>query len=98
VGAELVAPVVSDAARDANVTDERGVNGRARSLTKVADLRLLRVAIRAWESEDAATLDLLTLLVEGEVAFVRRRDRGERVGGASSLQARSLSGVRGTGR
>jgi rhamnulokinase len=62
VGVELDEPVVSDAAREANFTNEGGVDGRVRFLHNVTGLWLLSEAVRTWEAEDGATIDLPALL------------------------------------
>lgn len=61
VGVELDAPVLSDAARDANCTNEGGVDGRVRFLKNVSGLWLLSESVRTWE-RDGASLDLEALL------------------------------------
>lgn len=48
VGLELPAPVVTDAARVANFTNEIGVEGRTRFLRNVGGLWLLQECMRAW--------------------------------------------------
>jgi rhamnulokinase len=62
VGVELDEPVVTDAAREANFTNEGGVDGRVRFLHNVTGLWLLSESIRAWEAEDGAAIDLPQLL------------------------------------
>jgi rhamnulokinase len=62
VGVELDEPVVSDAAREANFTNEGGVDGRVRFLHNVTGLWLLSEAVRTWEAEDGAAIDLPSLL------------------------------------
>ncbi|MEN0022838.1 MAG: rhamnulokinase family protein [Microbacterium sp.] len=62
VGVELAEPVLTDAARAANFTHERGVDGRYRFLHNVTGLWLLSETVRAWESEDDAAIDLPSLL------------------------------------
>ncbi|ALX65670.1 rhamnulokinase [Microbacterium sp. XT11] len=62
VGVELAEPVLTDAAREANFTNERGVDGRVRFLHNVTGLWLLSETVRAWEAEDAAPIDLPALL------------------------------------
>lgn len=62
VGLELDAPIVTDAAREANFTNERGVDGRVRFLHNVTGLWLLSETVRAWEREDGAPMDLPDLL------------------------------------
>lgn len=62
VGVELDEPVVTDAAREANFTNEGGVDGRVRFLHNVTGLWLLSETVRAWEAEDGAAIDLGELL------------------------------------
>ncbi|MFD5213639.1 rhamnulokinase family protein [Microbacterium sp. NPDC058345] len=64
VGLELAAPVLSDAAREANFTNELGVDGRIRFLHNVTGLWLLSETIRAWEAQDGAAIDLPALLAD----------------------------------
>ncbi|MGN6221740.1 MAG: rhamnulokinase [Microbacterium sp.] len=64
VGVELDAPVVSDEAREANFTNEGGVDGRVRFLHNVTGLWLLSEAVRTWEAEDGARIDLPALLAD----------------------------------
>ncbi|GAA5206308.1 rhamnulokinase [Microbacterium kyungheense] len=64
VGVELDEPVVSDEARAANFTNEGGVDGRVRFLHNVTGLWLLSEAVRTWEAEDGAAIDLPALLAE----------------------------------
>ena len=52
VGVELADPVVTDAARVANFTNEGGVDGRTRFLTNVMGTWILSEALRAWDRED----------------------------------------------
>ncbi|WP_166982406.1 rhamnulokinase [Paramicrobacterium fandaimingii] len=62
VGVELEHPVLSDAAREANFTNEGGVDGRVRFLHNVMGLWLLSESVRAWEAESAQAIDLAALL------------------------------------
>jgi rhamnulokinase len=48
VGVELDAPVLSDASREANFTNERGVDGTIRYLRNVMGLWLLSESLRWW--------------------------------------------------
>jgi rhamnulokinase len=64
VGLELDEPVLTDAARAANFTNELGVDGRIRFLHNVTGLWLLSETIRAWEDEDGVAIDLPGLLAE----------------------------------
>lgn len=61
VGVELEQPVTTDAARDANFTNEGGVDGRVRFLHNVMGLWLLSESVRWWE-RDGETIDLPGLL------------------------------------
>lgn len=61
VGVELDGPVLTEASRDANFTNEGGVDGRVRFLHNVMGLWLLSESMRVWETEDAS-LDLVSLL------------------------------------
>ncbi|MBF4583489.1 rhamnulokinase [Curtobacterium sp. VKM Ac-2865] len=61
VGVELDAPVLTDAARAANCTNEGGVDGRVRFLKNVSGLWLLSESVRTWERDDS-TIDLEALL------------------------------------
>lgn len=61
VGVELEAPVLSDAARDANCTNEGGVDGRVRFLKNVSGLWLLSESVRTWE-RGGERIDLEALL------------------------------------
>lgn len=84
VGLEVPEPIVSDAARAANFTNEGGVDGQVRFLHNVTGLWLLSETIRAWEAEDGAVVDLPALLAEAA-----RVDRPERLfdAGDPSLSA-----------
>lgn len=64
VGLELSEPVVTDAAREANFTNELGVDGRVRFLHNVTGLWLLSETIRSWEAVDGAAISLPELLAE----------------------------------
>ena len=62
VGLELDAPVLTDASREANFTNEGGVDGRVRFLHNVMGLWLLSESVRTWERESGTSIDLPTLL------------------------------------
>jgi rhamnulokinase len=49
VGVELDAPVLTAASREANFTNERGVDGRTRFLRNVGGFWLLQESMRSWE-------------------------------------------------
>lgn len=79
VGLELSDPVLTDAAREANFTHERGVDGRYRFLHNVTGLWLLSETVREWEASDGAPIDLPELLaaasaVTGEVPLFDAND------------------------
>lgn len=61
VGVELGAPILSEAGRQANFTNELGVDGRIRYLRNVMGLWLLQELVRAWEVEDGK-LDFAALM------------------------------------
>ncbi|MGY4859073.1 rhamnulokinase [Cryobacterium sp. AP23] len=63
VGVELPAPVLTEASRAANFTNEGGVDGRVRYLRNVMGLWLLSESIRGWE-RDGEPIDLAALLAE----------------------------------
>jgi len=52
VGLELDAPVLNEAARAANFTNELGVDGRVRFLRNVGGLWLLQECLRSWGRDD----------------------------------------------
>ncbi|TDW71125.1 rhamnulokinase [Kribbella pratensis] len=52
VGLELDAPVLTDAAREANFTNEGGVDGRIRFLRNVMGLWILQECQRVWGDDD----------------------------------------------
>ena len=68
VGLELLSPVLTEAARDANFTNEAGVDGRVRFLRNVGGLWLLQECLRSGGRDDLGAL----LAAAGEV-------RGRRV-------------------
>lgn len=78
VGVETERPVVSDAARAANFTNEGGVDGRTRFLHNVMGLWLLSESIRVWnEAGGLVTLDRLLEqagAVEGRVPIFDTND------------------------
>ncbi|RXZ48254.1 rhamnulokinase [Agromyces binzhouensis] len=78
VGVELEHPVTTDAAREANFTNEGGVDGRVRFLHNVMGLWLLSESVRWWE-RDGERVELPGLLaaaasVTGEVAVFDAND------------------------
>ncbi|WP_026851837.1 rhamnulokinase [Glaciibacter superstes] len=67
VGVELERPVLTEASRRANFTNEGGVDGRIRFLHNVMGLWLLSESVRTWE-QGGESIDLPTLL--GQAAAV----------------------------
>jgi len=63
VGVELEAPILSEASRQANFTNEGGVDGRVRYLRNVMGLWLLSESILTWKRAGAAS-NLTSLLSE----------------------------------
>jgi rhamnulokinase len=62
VGLELEEPVMSEAARLENFTNEAGVDGRIRFLKNVSGLWLLNESVRTWELASGASVELAPLL------------------------------------
>ena len=61
VGVEVAGPVTSEAAREANFSNELGVDGTVRFLRNVMGLWLLQECVRTWERTDGP-VDLDALL------------------------------------
>jgi rhamnulokinase len=100
VGVELDEPVVTDAARRANFTNEGGVDGRVRFLHNVTGLWLLSETVRAWEAEDGAAIDLAGLLdaaasVDADVALFDAND--PRLSAPGDMPARIAAVIEETG-
>ncbi|MBI4942526.1 MAG: rhamnulokinase [Actinobacteria bacterium] len=55
VGVELAAPVLTDASRAANFTNEGGVDGRVRYLRNVMGLWVLSESLRTWDRQGSPT-------------------------------------------
>ncbi len=70
VGVELERPVLTEASRLANFTNEGGVDGRIRFLHNVMGLWLLSETVRTWE-RDGATIDLPELLEQAAAVPAR---------------------------
>jgi rhamnulokinase len=64
VGVELEAPVLTEASRLANFTNESGVDGRIRYLHNVMGLWLLSESVRSWEAQGGTPIHLPGLLAE----------------------------------
>lgn len=63
VGVELERPVLTEASRAANFTNEGGVDGRTRFLHNVMGLWLLSESVRTWE-RSGETIDLPGLIAQ----------------------------------
>jgi len=66
VGVELDAPVLTEASRAANFSNELGVDGTVRYLRNVMGLWLLQECVREWAVEDGSGPDLAALLAEAD--------------------------------
>lgn len=71
VGVELTQPVLSDASRTANFTNELGVDGTVRYLRNVMGLWVLSECLRTW-AEAGNDVDLAELLTEAARLPARR--------------------------
>jgi rhamnulokinase len=71
VGVETAAPVITDAGRAANFSNELGVDGTVRFLRNVMGLWLLQESVRTWERAGSPA-DLARLLAEAEQVPARR--------------------------
>jgi rhamnulokinase len=69
VGVELEAPVLTERSRQANFTNEGGVDGRIRYLRNVMGLWLLQESLRTWERERPAAAPDLNGLLERAAAL-----------------------------
>jgi rhamnulokinase len=63
VGVELDRPVLTEESREANFTNEGGVDGKIRYLRNVMGMWLLSESIRTWERE-GQSVELTTLLAQ----------------------------------
>src|SRR5512132_188332 len=70
VGVELDRPVLTGDSRDANFTNEGGVDGKIRYLRNVMGLWLLSECIRSWE-KDRLSVELTKLLDEAAAVSTR---------------------------
>jgi len=75
VGVELESPVLTDASRLANFTNEGGVDGRVRFLHNVMGLWLLSESVRSWEAEGGA-IDLPALIAAASAVSAVPFDAG----------------------
>jgi len=90
LGLELPEPVLSDAARDATLTNERGIDGTTRLLKNVMGLWLLEESRHAWDDASYEELHRLAAEAEPDVplfdpdddAFLRPGDMPARIAAA----------------
>jgi rhamnulokinase len=68
-GLELSAPVLTDASREANFTNEAGIDGTVRYLRNVTGLWLFQECVRAWDAPPLAPL-LAAAAAERPLRFV----------------------------
>ncbi|MDG2025952.1 MAG: rhamnulokinase [Acidimicrobiales bacterium] len=102
VGLELDSPVLTDAARQANFTNEAGVDGRTRFLRNVGGLWLLQECLREWGRDDldallaaAAALPRGGPLVDADNdAFIPPGDMPERVATSAGRELTEAETVR----
>ncbi|NDZ81936.1 rhamnulokinase, partial [Streptomyces sp. SID10853] len=86
-GLELDAPVLSEASRAANFTNELGIDGTVRYLRNIMGLWLLQECLRAWGSPQLAPLlrdagdapPLRSVVDAGDVAFLAPGRMPERI-------------------
>ena len=75
VGVELEGPVLTEASRLANFTNEGGVDGRVRFLHNVMGLWLLSESVHSWEAEGRA-IDLPSLIAAASAVCTGPFDAG----------------------
>jgi rhamnulokinase len=98
VGVELGAPVLTEASRRANFTNEIGVDGTVRYLRNVMGLWLLQECLRMWGSSDldgllraAATAPALVSIVDADdPAFLKPGDMPARIAEACARAGQPL--------
>jgi rhamnulokinase len=76
VGLELPEPVLGDGAREANLTNERGVDGTTRLLKNVMGMWLLEECRRTWGDVAYEDLQRLAAPADAEVALFDPDDEG----------------------
>ena len=74
VGVELEKPVLTEAAREANFTNEGGVDGRTRFLTNVMGTWLLSETLRTWDRSDLSALLEQAAAYDGPVSVFDVQD------------------------
>ena len=102
VGLELDAPVLTEAARQANFTNEIGVDGRTRFLRNVGGLWLLQECLREWKRGDLDALLLGAARLPGQgpridvddPAFIAPDRMPERISAAAGRRLDEVATVR----
>ncbi len=97
LGLELPDPVLSAAAREANLTNERGIDGTTRLLKNVMGLWLLEESRKAWDDPPYDELHRLAEAETGEVplfdpddeALLRPGDMTQRIAAACEAAGQS---------
>jgi rhamnulokinase len=97
LGVELPEPALGDAARDANLTNERGIEGTTRLLKNVMGLWLLEESRRAWDDTPYDELHRLAEAAEPDVPlfdpdddeFLRPGDMPARIAAACERSGQS---------
>jgi rhamnulokinase len=89
VGVELTAPVLTEASRLANFTNEAGIDGTVRYLRNVMGLWLLQESLRRWDTEMSTVLDsaagspgLAAVVDAADPVFLPPGDMPGRIAGA----------------
>ncbi|WP_043844377.1 rhamnulokinase [Amycolatopsis taiwanensis] len=102
VGLELPEPVLSEASREANFTNEVGVDGTIRFLRNVMGLWLLQECQRAWEIPDtrrlldeAAALPRRAIIDAGDPRFLPPGDMPARIAAACAETGQPVPGTPG---
>jgi rhamnulokinase len=102
VGVELEAPVLTEAARAANFSNELGVDGTVRFLRNVMGLWLLQECLRDWGDPDLGPLleaagrepGLAAVVDAGDPAFIPPGDMPDRIAAACSRTGQSPPATR----
>ncbi|WP_020667369.1 rhamnulokinase [Amycolatopsis nigrescens] len=101
VGLELDAPVLSEESREANFTNEVGVDGTIRYLRNVTGLWLLQECQRAWGIDDpaallaeAATLPRRAVIDVNDPVFLPPGDMPARIAAACRETGQPVPGTR----
>ncbi|MGW6057026.1 rhamnulokinase [Streptomyces sp. NPDC055189] len=106
-GLELTAPVRTEASREANFTNELGIDGTVRYLRNIMGLWLLQECLRTWATDtdapdldsllrEAATVPALRSLVDAaDPAFLAPGDMPQRIARACEATGQPVPGTPG---